>query len=149
MPNNELLIAISDMMDTKLRPVNEQLERMEQKLGTVEEKLGAVEQRLDVVEEKLDAVEQRLDVVEEKLGAVEQRLDVVDQSLEGMEQRLKKIEFAQENIILPRLQNIEACYTSTYERYRDGVDQIVSMQSDIDVIITTITRHSEILQKFA
>ena len=93
MPNNELLIAISDMMDTKLRPVNEQLERMEQ--------------------------------------------------------RLKKIEFAQENIILPRLQNIEACYTSTYERYRDGVDQIVSMQSDIDVIITTITRHSEILQKFA
>ena len=76
MPNNELLIAISDMMDTKLRPVNEQLERMEQ--------------------------------------------------------RLKKIEFTQENIILPRLQNIEACYTSTYERYRDGVDQIVSMQSDID-----------------
>ena len=30
----------------------------------------------------------------------------------------------QENKILPRLQNIEACYTSTYNRYEKGSEEI-------------------------
>ena len=28
----------------------------------------------------------------------------------------------QENVILPRLNTIEACYTSTYDRYKDSVE---------------------------
>ena len=37
---------------------------------------------------------------------------------------VKKIEIIQENKILPRLQNIEACYTSTYNRYEKGSEEI-------------------------
>lgn len=35
-----------------------------------------------------------------------------------LKNRTKKIELTQKNIILPRLQNIEACYTSTFEKYK-------------------------------
>lgn len=47
--------------------------------------------------------------------------DMMDKKLKPVNDRLKKIEFTQENEILPRLQNIESCYTSTYKRYQSGV----------------------------
>lgn len=44
--------------------------------------------------------------------------DMLDKKLKPVNDRLKKIELTQENDILPRLQNIEACYTCTYKRYQ-------------------------------
>ncbi len=75
--------------------------------------------------------------------------DMLDKKLKPVNDRLKKIELTQENDILPRLQNIEACYTSTYKRYQTGVEQIEAMQADIDVIKNVIREHSEKLQKLA
>ncbi len=75
--------------------------------------------------------------------------DMLDKKLKPVNDRLKKIELTQENDILPRLQNIEACYTSTYRRYQIGVEQIEAMQADIEVIKNVIREHSEKLQKLA
>lgn len=75
--------------------------------------------------------------------------DILDKKLKPVNDRLKKIELTQENDILPRLQNIEACYTSTYKRYQTGIEQIEAMQADIDVIKNVIREHSEKLQKLA
>lgn len=75
--------------------------------------------------------------------------DMLDKKLKPVDDRLKKIELTQENDILPRLQNIEACYTSTYRRYQIGVEQIEAMQADIEVMKNVIREHSEKLQKLA
>lgn len=75
--------------------------------------------------------------------------DMLDKKLKPINDRLKKIELTQENDILPRLQNIEACYTSTYKRYQTGIEQIEAMQADIDVMKSVIREHSEKLQKLA
>jgi len=73
--------------------------------------------------------------------------DMMDKKLKPVNDRLKKIELTQENDILPRLQNIEACYTSTYKRYQTGIEQIEAMQADIDVMKSVIREHSQKLQK--
>ena len=75
--------------------------------------------------------------------------DMVDKKLKPINDRLKKIELTQENDILPRLQNIESCYTSTYKRYQTGVEQIEAMQADIDILKKVVTDHSEKLQKIS
>lgn len=74
---------------------------------------------------------------------------MLDKKLKPVNDRLKKIELTQENDILPRLQNIEACYTSTLKRYQTGVEQIEGMQIDIDVKKKVIAEHSEKLQKIS
>lgn len=38
--------------------------------------------------------------------------EMLDKKLKPVNDRLKKIELTQENDILPRLQNIESCYTA-------------------------------------
>lgn len=75
--------------------------------------------------------------------------EMMDKKLKPVNDRLKKIELTQENEILPRLQNIEACYTSTYKRYQTGTEQIEAMQADIDVMKSVIREHSEKLQKIS
>lgn len=75
--------------------------------------------------------------------------DMMDKKLKPINERLKKIELTQENDVLPRLQNIESCYTSTYKRYQLGIEKIEAMQDDIDIIKKVVAEHSAKLQKLA
>ena len=50
--------------------------------------------------------------------------DLFDKKLKPIEERTKSIELRLENDVLPRLQNIESCYTSTYTRYKNGIEQL-------------------------
>ena len=124
MTDNELLLAISNILDEKLE------EKLEQKL---EEKL---EQKL---EEKLDKkLEEKLDKkLEEKLDA----------RLAPIERRLKRIEVdLLENNVLPRLNTIEACYVDTYNRYKSGVDKMQAAFEDISLLKKVVAEHSTRLQ---
>lgn len=49
----------------------------------------------------------------------------------------------------PRLQNIEACYTSTYKRYKDNVDSFDSMREELGIVKAVVIEHSAKLQKLA
>ncbi|MCM1208722.1 MAG: hypothetical protein NC309_07340, partial [Ruminococcus sp.] len=54
MSDNELLFAISNLMDIKLEPVYERLDRIDARLDKVEQRLDKVEYRLDKVEFTLE-----------------------------------------------------------------------------------------------
>lgn len=75
--------------------------------------------------------------------------DMMDKKIEPLRSDIRDVKLTLENDVLPRLQNIESCYTSTYKRYQSGVGQIEAMQSDIDVMKKVITEHSEKLQKIS
>ena len=51
--------------------------------------------------------------------------------------------------MLPRLNTIESCYTSTYDRYKDSVQDYEGMQQDISVMKKVVAEHSDKLQKLA
>ncbi len=80
------------------------------------------------------------------LKADVQRLDT---DMQEVKVRVKKIELTQENEILPRLNTIESCYTSTYDRYKDSVEEHESMKQDIDILKKVVTDHSEKLQRIS
>lgn len=75
--------------------------------------------------------------------------DLLDKKLQPIKDDIQLLKLQNQNDILPRLQNIEACYTSTYNRYKSGVSQIEAMQADIDVMKWVIAEHSDKLQKLA
>ena len=81
MTDNELLLAISEMLDKKLEPMKKDIQNIKSKVKMIENKT------------------------------------------ENIENCIRKIELTQENEILPRLRTIESCYTSTFDRYKDGVEE--------------------------
>lgn len=66
-----------------------------------------------------------------------------------LDEKLKPIQLIQENEIIPRLQNIENCYTSTYNRYFQSINQLDTLQTDVDILKKVVTEHSEKLQKIS
>lgn len=120
MTNNELLTAISDMLDEKLNLA------FDNKLNTA----------LDAHDKKLTKT------FDDKLTPLCTRLD-------GLEQRVLEIQITQENDILPRLQTIEDCYLSTYKRYEESCNKIDQMQKDIALHALVLEEHSEILKRIS
>ena len=101
MTENELLLAISDMMDHKLKA---ELQPIKNDLQTVKNEVQAVKN--DVHHMKL----------------------------------------YQENIIMPRLNTIESCYTDTYGRYRNYSDKMEAAFEDIELLKRVVSEHSMKLQ---
>ncbi len=85
----------------------------------------------------------------ELLLAISNMLDPIREDIQEIKTRVKKIEITQKNEILPRLNTIESCYTSTYDRYKDNVETYEIMKQDIAIIKKVVAEHSEKLQKLA
>ncbi len=87
----------------------------------------------------------------ELLLAISEMMDKkLDARLNPIENRIKRIEVELlENRILPQLNTIQSCYTSTYDRYKDSVEDYESMKQDISIIKKVVAEHSEKLQKLA
>ena len=130
MNNNELLLAISDMMDQKLDVINVRMDTMENKLDA----------KIDSVENKLSA---EINAVENKLEA---ELNALDDRLSG---EIKKINLTLENIVIPRISHIEQCYLDTSERYIIETGRINGLTTDVQVLKSVVQDHSRQLQKIS
>lgn len=97
MTDNELLLAISEMMDIKLKS----------------------------------------------------ELQPLKNDLQTMKDEVHQIKLYQENVILPRLNTIESCYTDTYNRYKNYAEKMEAAFADIEIMKKVIAEHSEKLQKLA
>lgn len=83
------------------------------------------------------------------LDPIREDIQEIREDIQDIKSRVKSIELTQENEILPRLNTIEACYTSTYDKYRENVDTYEIMKQDISVLKKVALDHSEKLQKLA
>lgn len=84
------------------------------------------------------------------LLAISRLLDVkLDANIKPLADDIKDIKFTLEHNVLPRLQNIESCYTSTYQRYASGIDQIEALQADMEIIKKIVQEHSEKLKEIS
>ncbi len=174
MTNNELLLSISDMIDSKLnaglRLMKNEMQDMkgelQTELRTMEQGLRSDMQKMEQgLRSDMQKMEQELrsDIQELRsdMQTMEQGLrsdmQTMEQGLRSdmkkMEQELKSdihmLKLCQENLILPRLNTIESCYTDTYRRYRDDADQMEAVSADVDIMKKVIAEHSQRLQKLA
>lgn len=92
-----------------------------------------------------------MSLTNEDLLAISQLLDTkLKAEIEPLKNELRIIRVdLLENNVIPRLNTIESCYVSTYNRYQESVDQIEAMQADIEIMKKVIMDHSEKLQKIS
>ena len=59
-------------------------------------------------------------------------LQPLKNDLQTVKDEVHQIKLYQENVILPRLNTIESCYTDTYNRYKDYADKMDEVFVDIN-----------------
>lgn len=143
MSDNELLLAISNMID----PIREDVQEIKSRVRSIENRVEKIENRVERIENRVENIENRVERIENRVERIENRVERIENRTESIENRVKKMEIVQENEILPRLNTIESCYTSTYDRYKDSVDGYGTMKQDITIIKKVVAEHSEKLQK--
>ncbi len=163
MTDNELLLAISNMMDTKLEPVNKEIQGLKGEILGIKEDVKGLKEDVEVLKEDVKGLKEDVEVLKEDVKGLKEDVEVLKEDVKGLKEdvevlkedvsdlkiRVKKIELTQETQILPQLNTIQACYTSTYERYKVSVDDYETMKQDISVLKNVVEQHSEKLQLLA
>ena len=123
MTNNELLLAMSSILDEKLKS---EMQSMGQELRAEMQSMG---QELRT-----------------EMRSMKEELQSEIQSVRDETMRNSLI---LENDVLPRLQNIESCYTDTYSRYRKYGDKMDAVFTDVELLKKVVQEHSEKLQNIS
>lgn len=97
------------------------------------------------ISQLLDA---KLQSTEKRLG---EEIRQVRTDLQGEMQQIKadlaQVQITLENGVIPRLQNIEECYTSTYDRYRIEAEKVNALEADVNILKKVVHEHSEKLKQ--
>ncbi len=156
MTNNELLLAISDMMDTKLRaelqPLRNEMQDFKDEMRSeMQDFRGEMQSEMqdfrgEMQSEMQDFRGEMQSGMQDFRGEMRSEMqDFKDEMQSGVHQ----IKLFQENIILPRLDTIESCYLDTYRRYRDNADRMEAVFEDVGIMKKVLAEHSKQLQKLA
>nr|WP_304957053.1 hypothetical protein [uncultured Acetatifactor sp.] len=132
MTDNELLLALSGMLDKKLKA---ELQPIKNELQTMKDDIAGMKD--DIAGMKGDIAGMKGEIADIKSNML------------IMQNEIRQIKLCQENIILPRLDTIESCYSDTFNRYRTYADKMDSVFEDVELLKTVVTHHSEKLQKLA
>lgn len=127
----EDLLAISQMME----------EMLDRKL---DEKLDA---RLKPIEHELKVLKAEVKDLKGEVKGLKAEVDGLKAEVDTLKTEIHQIKLFQENIIMPRLNDIEACYTSTYQRYKDHADRMEQTYEDVALLKKVVAGHSEMLQR--
>ena len=123
----EDLLAISQMME-------EMLDR----------KLDA---RLKPIEHELKVLKAEVKDLKGEVKGLKAEVDGLKAEVDTLKTEIHQIKLFQENIIMPRLNDIEVCYTSTYQRYKDHADRMEQTYEDVALLKKVVASHSEMLQR--
>lgn len=163
-------VKLDEKLAAKLRPVEEGIsdiksgiERLEVRVGRLEERMDRLEVRVDRLEAEVGALKVKVAELDEKVTELDTKVTELDTKVTeldtkvaeldekvdtfGAQVRLTRLEM--ENIIVPQIQLLSENYVPAAKRYEKASGQIDEMQSDIDIMKHTITRHSEVLQRLA
>ena len=97
----------------------------------------------------MEEVKEDIQILQGDMEEVKEDIQTLQNGMQEMQDRIVRIELRQENEIIPRLQNIECCYTSTYDRYKVSVEDHETMKQDISILKNVVAEHSERLQKIS
>ncbi len=75
--------------------------------------------------------------------------DMLDKKIQPVKDDVRDTRLILENDVLPRLQNLESCYTSTFNRYKSSVDNYEQIQDDITLLKKVVREHSVKLEKIS
>ena len=106
-----------------------------------------IDERLKPIESDIKVIKNEQKIMKNDLRAVKDEVKTVRAEVKILKNELQRVKLFQENIIMPRLNEIEVCYTSTYDRYKEHADRMERTYDDVAILKQVVTGHSEKLQR--
>ena len=144
----EDLLAISQMMEEMLdRKLDARLKPIEHELKVLKAEVKDLKGEVKGLKAEVDGLKAKVDGLKGEVKGLKAEVDGLKKEVDTLKTEIHQIKLFQENIIMPRLNDIEACYTSTYQRYKDHADRMEQTYEDVALLKKVVASHSEMLQR--
>lgn len=128
MTNEELLVAMSNMMDQRL-----------------DEKLEPLKKDMSEVKERVTNIENRVTNIENRMTKIENRVTNMETQITNIKDRVTNIEINIENDIRPGIITLCDAYGTQFDRYSISIESHEKMKTDIEVMKSIVSRHFDLL----
>ena len=142
MSDQELLSAISNIVEAKIEPLKQDIRSLKEDVSSLKEDVSGLKKDVSDLKKDVNSLTGRMDSLEKKVDCLTGRMD-------SLEKEVRRNSILIENDVLPRLQTIEKLYVGSSKIYMEKAAQIDGMQDDIDVMKVVIQEHSEKLEKIS
>ncbi|MCI9438395.1 MAG: OmpH family outer membrane protein [Lachnospiraceae bacterium] len=152
---NDDLLAISQLLDVKLKaeiqPIKNEIQSVKNEIQSVKAELqGEIQSVKAELQGEIQSVKAELQgEIQSVKAELQGEIQFVKADLYSVKAEIHQIKLFQENTIMPQLNTIQACYTSTYNRYKDSVEGYERLEADNELMKQIIMEHSRKLQKLA
>ena len=143
MTDNELLLAMSDLIDKKM---TEQLQPLKQDVRDMKQDIQGLKQESRDMKQDIQELKQESRDMKQDIQELKQESRDMKQDIQNIKQDIRKINLRIENEINPNINLILENYVPASKRYEDTSDKIEAMQADIDLLKIVVTEHSGKLQ---
>ncbi|MCI9078042.1 MAG: hypothetical protein HFH68_03820 [Lachnospiraceae bacterium] len=100
----------------------------------------------DMTDKKLDT---RLKPIETDIKSMKEDTSNLKSNVSSLKADAPSIKLFQKNILLPRLNTIEFCYTDTYTRYKNYAGRLKLAFDDTGLLKKVVSGHSKKLEQLA
>lgn len=140
----EIVSMKSEIVSLKkdLQSVKGEIVSMKGEIASLKKDMQSVKGEIIVLKNDMKFVKGEIIVLKDEIIALKG-------DMQSAKEEIHRINLCHENIILPRLNTIESCYTSTYNRYKEYADKMDAAFVDIDLLKKVAADHSEKFQKLA
>lgn len=128
MTNEELLVAMSNMMDQRL-----------------DEKLEPLKKDMSEVKDRVTNIENRVTNIENRVTNIENRVTNMETQITNIKDRVTNIELNIENDIRPGIITLCDAYGKQFDRYSISIESHEKMKTDIEVMKSIVSRHFDLL----
>ena len=135
MTNEELLVAMSDMMD----------QRLDEKLEPLKKDMSEVKDRVTNIENRVTNIEDRVTNIENRVTNIENRVTDMETQITNIKDRVTNIELDIENDIRPGIITLCDAYGTQFDRYSISIESHEKMKTDIEVMKSIVSRHFDLL----
>jgi len=150
MTNNELLLAISNIVQTHTDPIKQNVQDMGTHLeNEIKQAKAHLENEIQFIKDDISSLNSDVSSLKSDVSILKSDVTILKSDVATLKKEQKHTQLLLENEVLPRLQNLESCYTTTYERYASGIQQLDALQCDVDILKSVVAEHSEILQRIS
>lgn len=137
--------------------LNKDVAGLKDEMLSLDARMTNMEYKFDVLTREVSQLKDNIIDLTSRTASLEKssqrtntKLESMEKSLQEQGERIKRIEIIHlENNLIPRVNHIESCYMSTYERYKAYNDRLPELFATVSNVSRTVQTHSEKLKKIS
>ena len=153
MTNNELLLAISDMMDKKLDarllPIETDMKDMKADMQNMKADMQHMKADMQHMQTDIQHIKTDIKNIEERVTNIEERVTNIEERVLNIEERVTNIELHLENETDKNIALLAENCIPAARKYEKETEKIEAMQDDIHIMKKVIKEHSKKLQNIS